>query len=63
MRTVVELGERDVLQIIANSFDVDTKAVQLFAKEEWRGQGPMERKVHVVTARVTLKGEAANENA
>lgn len=63
MRTVVELSEKDIAQIIANSFDVDTKAVVLSTKEVWRGQGPTERKVQVAFAKVTTKGDVFDENA
>lgn len=63
MRTVVELSEKDIAQIIANKFEVDAKSVVLSAKEVWRGQGPAERKVWVAFARVTTKGDVFDENA
>ena len=55
MRTVVELTEKDITKIIAEHFDADENSVVLSVTEVWRGQGPMERKVQVPSAKVTIK--------
>lgn len=57
MRTVIELTEKDIIQIIANSFDVDTNFVRLKYDEVWRGYAQNEHKECIVSAKVVLKGE------
>lgn len=61
MRTVVELSEKDVIQTIANAFDVDANKVVLEYKDVWKGYGPNEYKACVVNAKVTLKSGGASE--
>lgn len=58
MRTVVELNEKDIIQTIANAFDVDTNKVALLYEEVWEGYAQNEHKKQVVAARVTLNGGA-----
>lgn len=58
MRTVVELNEKDIIQTIANAFDVDTNKVTLLYKEVWEGYSQNEHKKQVVAAMVTLIGGA-----
>ena len=57
MQTVVELTEKDIIQTIANAFDVDARWVRLKYSEVWRGYAQNEHKEHVVSARVTLNCE------
>lgn len=57
MRTVIELTEKDIIQIIANSFDVDTDFVRLKYDEVWHGYAQNEHKECIVSAKVVLKGE------
>lgn len=57
MRTIIELTEKDIIQIIANSFDVDTDFVRLKYDEVWRGYAQNEHKECIVSAKVVLKGE------
>lgn len=57
MRTVIELTEKDIIQIIANSFDVDTNFVRLKYDEVWRGYAQNKHKEYMVSAKVVLKGE------
>lgn len=59
MRTVVELSQKDIIQTIANAFDVDVSKVVFTCKEEWQGYGPNEYKEMVATAKVTLKDGGA----
>ena len=61
MRTVVELNEEDIIQTIANAFDVDANKVVLEYKEVWKGYGPNEYKANVVMATVTLKSGGASD--
>lgn len=61
MRTVAELSEKDIKQIIANAFDVDVVYVSLLHSEVWEGYAQNEHKKPIVTAKVTLKG-ANNAN-
>lgn len=55
MRTVIELTEKDILQTIANSFDVDTNCVTLKYDEVWKGYGQNERKECEISARIITK--------
>lgn len=61
MRTIVELSEEDIIQTIANAFDVDANKVELAYKEVWKRHGLSEYKAHVVAAEVTLKSGGADE--
>lgn len=56
MRTVIELTEKDIKQIIANTFDVDLNMVSMQIKDKWEGYAQNEHIVHFATAKVTLKG-------
>lgn len=58
MRTVVELSEKDIIQTIANAFDVDANKVALAYKEIWVGYAQNEHKEPRVVATVTLNGGA-----
>lgn len=58
MRTVVELSEKDIIQTIANAFDVDTNKVSLIYNEIWVGYAQNEHKDPTITAKVAI-----NENA
>ena len=62
MRTIVELSQKDIVKILAKHFDIDESSVTISMKESWEGQGPMERKVHVASARIILKEGMTNEN-
>lgn len=57
MRTVIELTEKDIIQTIANAFDVDTNFVKLKYDEVWRGYAQNEHKECIVSAKVVLKGD------
>lgn len=59
MRTVVELDEKDIIQGIANAFNVDVCCVSLEYNEEWRGIEPNAYRKYVVSAKVVLKGGGA----
>lgn len=54
MRTVVELGEKDIIQIIANTFDVDVSKVKLDYEKFWVGYAQNEHEERSVTAKVIL---------
>ena len=55
MRTVIELTEKDIIQTIANSFDVDTNCVTLKYDEVWKGYGQYAYKKYEISARVITK--------
>lgn len=55
MRTVIELTEKDIIQTIANSFDVDTSCVILKCSEVWKGYGRNEHKGYEISARIIAK--------
>lgn len=55
MKKIIRLDEDDIIQIIANSFNVDQDKVDLEIVTNWEGYGPMEKQVH--RARVTIKKE------
>lgn len=57
MRTIVELSEKDIIQTIANTFDVDIDKVSLRYSEVSRGYGQNEHTEHVFSASVVLKAE------
>lgn len=55
MRTIVELSEKDIIQTIANAFDVDIDKVSLRYSEVSRGYGQNEHIEHVFSASVVLQ--------
>lgn len=55
MRTIVELSEKDIIQTIANAFDVDIDKVSLKYSEVLRGYGQNEHIEHVFSASVVLQ--------
>lgn len=57
MRTVIELTEKDIIQTIANAFDVDTNFVKLKYDEIWCGYAQNEHKECIVSAKVVLKDD------
>ena len=57
MRTIVELNEKDIVQTIANAFDVDIDKVSLKYSEVSRGYGQNEHIEYVFSASVVLKAE------
>lgn len=52
MKIRYELDANDIRRIIAKEFGTNMGNVDLKAKEEWRGQGPMEHTVLVVSATI-----------
>ena len=52
MKTVIELTEKDIIQVIANAFDVDIDRVALKYSEIWKGYGQNERKECEISARI-----------
>jgi len=62
MRTVVELSEKDIIQIIANAFDVDIHKVSLKYSEVLRGYAQNEHIERVFSASVVLKSGGANND-
>ena len=54
MRTVIELTEKDIIQTLANAFDVDTNCVTLKYDEVWKGCGQSEHKVYEASARIIV---------
>lgn len=62
MRTVVELSEKDIIQTIANVFDVDIHKVSLKYSEVLSGYAQNEHIEHVVSASVVLKSGGANDD-
>ena len=55
MRTVIELTEKDIIQTLANAFDVDTNCVTLKYDEVWKGYAQNEHKEYEVSARIITK--------
>lgn len=62
MRTIVELSEKDIIQTIANAFDVDIDKVSLRYSEVSRGYGQNEHIEHVFSASVVLQNGGANND-
>lgn len=62
MRAVVELSEKDIIQIIANAFDVDTHKVSLKYSEVLKGYAQNEYIEHVVSASVVLKSGGTEDD-
>ena len=54
MRTVIELTEKDIIQTLANAFDVDTNCVTLKYDEVWKDYGQSEHKECEVSARIIV---------
>ena len=54
MKTVIELTEKDIIQTLANAFDVDTKCVTLKYNEVWKGYAQNEHKEYEVSARIIV---------
>ena len=52
MRTVIELTEKDIIQTIANAFDVDIDRVTLNYSEVWKGYGQNEHKECEISAKI-----------
>lgn len=61
MRTIVELSEKDIIQMIANAFDVDIHKVSLKYSEVSRGYAQNEYIEHVISASVVLKSGGTND--
>ena len=62
MRTIVELSEKDIIQTIANAFDVDIDKVSLKYSEVSKGYGQNEHMERVFSASVVLQnGRASND--
>lgn len=53
MEKIIRLDEYDIIQIIANSFNVDQDKVDLEIVTNWEGYGPIEKQVRRV--KVTIK--------
>lgn len=52
MRTVIELTDKDIIQTIANAFDVDIDRVTLKYSEVLKGYGQNERKECEISATI-----------
>lgn len=57
MRTVIELTQEDIVQTLANSFDVDTNCVTLKYSEVLEGYGQNEHKECEFSARIIIKNK------
>ena len=55
MKTIIELTEKDILNILAEKFKTDEYNVKMNITEGWRGVHNDERKVPVVSAKVALE--------
>lgn len=55
MRTVIELTEKDIIQTLANTFNVDANCVTLKCDEVWVGYGQNEHKECKVSAKVIME--------
>lgn len=55
MRQIIELTHADIVQTIADHYDVDCGQINLIIKEEYLGYGPMEHEGYRLTATITLK--------
>lgn len=62
MRTIVELNEKDIVQTIANAFDVDIDKVSLKYSEVSRGYDQNEHIEYVFSASVVLQNGGANND-
>ena len=63
MKQILELDEKDIAQIIANSYDCDVKNVRVHMEDSWEGYGPMEHRVTRVKATVTINQEGKHSHA
>lgn len=57
-KTICELDEEEIRQVIADHFNVDTCKVTMIVKHEVRGVGPMEYEGHYVGCKVELTANA-----
>lgn len=55
MRQIIELTHADIVQTIADHYDVDCGQINLIIKEEYLDYGPMEHEGYRLTATITLK--------
>lgn len=60
MRTVVELNQEDIIQAIANAYDVDSSKVCLNCEKTWVGYAQNEHEELSVTAKVVLNNGGAD---
>ena len=62
MRQTIELDEKDIAQIIANSFDCDIADVKVEAQVSYEGWGPTEHPVArcKATIKITQGGKHTN---
>lgn len=57
MEHTITLNEKDIAQIIANSYDCDVKNVEVFAQVSYEGWGPTEHPVARARAKITITQE------
>lgn len=55
MERIIKLNENDIIQVIANHFDVDRKNVTLTIDVSYEGYGSAEHKVYKASATVKEK--------
>lgn len=55
MKTVIELTEKDIIQTLANAFDVDTNCVTLKYSEVWKGCSQNEHKEYEISAKIIVR--------
>lgn len=58
MQTIVELTEKDIIQTIANTFNVDTHRVTLKYDEIWVGYAQNEHKEYKISAKVIMENRS-----
>lgn len=63
MEHTITLDEKDIAQIIANSYDCDLKNVQVFTEISYEGYGPSEHPVSRVRAKITITQEGKHTRA
>lgn len=63
MEQTITLDEKEIAQIIANSFDCDLKNVEIQSHVTWEGYGPMERSVTRCRAQITITKEGKHTHA
>lgn len=54
MKTVAQLNQTDIIQIIANYFNVDINKVHFSCYKDYEGIGPMEHEVSKAKAEVEI---------
>ena len=59
MRTIVELNHQDIIQAIANVYDVDSSKVMLTCTKTWVGYAQNEHEELSITAKVVLNNGGA----